>query len=81
MEKSQCCPHPQKGKQILNNYRPVSLLPICGKLFEKNIFDAIFQYLMEKNLLNQPSCLAILAYISLFQSHMKYMTLLMPIPH
>ena len=43
----------KKGnKQILNNYRPVSLLPIRSKLFEKIIFDAIFQHLMESKLLN-----------------------------
>ena len=53
MEEGQCCPCPQKGnKQILNNYQPVFLLPICSKLFEKIIFDTIFQHLMENKLLN-----------------------------
>ena len=32
-------------KQLIQNYRPVSLLPICGKIFEKLIFDSLFKYL------------------------------------
>ena len=27
--------HKKVDKQILNNYRPVSFFPICGKLFER----------------------------------------------
>ena len=44
--------HKKGNKQILNNYRPVFLLPICSKLFEKIIFDTIFQHLMASKLLN-----------------------------
>ena len=44
--------HKKGNKQILNNYRAVSLLPICSKLFEKIIFDTIFQHLMVNKLLN-----------------------------
>ena len=36
----------KKGdKQLINNYRPVSLLPICGNIFEKFIFDNLYKYL------------------------------------
>ena len=38
--------------QLINNYRPVSLLPIFGKIFERIIFDNIYRYLDEHNLLN-----------------------------
>ena len=26
----------KNNKQLIKNYRPISLLPICGKSFEKN---------------------------------------------
>ena len=48
-KKANVVPVRKKGnKQILNNYRPVSLLPICSKLFEKIIFDTIFQQTVNK---------------------------------
>ena len=37
---------------MIKNYRPVSLLPVCGKIFEKIIFNSLFKYLEDKNLLN-----------------------------
>ena len=52
-KKTNVVPVRKKGnKQILSNYQPVSLLPICRKLFEKIIFDTIFQHLMANKLLN-----------------------------
>ena len=32
----------KNDKCPLNNHRPVSLLPICGKIFEKVIFNVFF---------------------------------------
>ena len=32
--------HKKGNKQILENYRPVSLLPICGKIFERLIYNS-----------------------------------------
>ena len=37
---------------MTKNYRPVSLLPVCGKMFEKIIYNSLFRYLEDKNLLN-----------------------------
>ena len=37
---------------MITNYRPVSLLHICGKVFEKIIFNSLFVYLNNNNLLN-----------------------------
>ena len=34
--------HKKKDKQILKNYRPVSLPPICGKIFERLICNNLF---------------------------------------
>ena len=44
--------HKKNDKQLINNYRPVSLLPIFGKMFERIIFNNIYRYLDEHNLLN-----------------------------
>ena len=44
--------HKKKDKQLINNYRPVSLCPIFGKMFERIIFNNIYRYLDEHNLLN-----------------------------
>ena len=37
-------------KSVVKNYRPVSLLPIFGKIFEKCIFDSIYTYFEDNNL-------------------------------
>ena len=34
------------------NYRPISFLPTFGKIFEKIIFDKIYNFLLEERLLN-----------------------------
>ena len=47
-------PVQKKGdKQILNNCRPVSLLPICGKIFERLIYNKLFKYFLKNDLLSQ----------------------------
>ena len=38
-------------KQLIKNYRPISLLPICSKIFEKIIFKNLYSYLNTNNLL------------------------------
>ena len=44
----------KKGdKQLVTSYRLISLLPICGKLFEKIIFNNLYGYLNENNLLTK----------------------------
>ena len=45
--------HSYKGdKQVINKYRPVCVLPNCGKIFEKLIFNSLFENLEEHNLLS-----------------------------
>ena len=52
-KKSQCCANPQKNdKQILSIYRPVSLLPVCSKIFERLIYNSIYKHITDNNLLS-----------------------------
>ena len=44
--------HKKSDKQLVNNYQPISLLPICSKIFEKIIFNKIYNFLLEESLLN-----------------------------
>ena len=44
--------HKKNDKRLVNNYRPISLLPVFGKIFEKIIFNKIYNYLSKDNLLN-----------------------------
>ena len=44
--------HKKNEKNLITNYRPISLLPICGKIFEKVIFDNLHSYIFSNNLLS-----------------------------
>ena len=44
--------HKKGHKQTLKNYRPVSLLPICGKIFERLIYDGMFGFFLDKGLIS-----------------------------
>ena len=37
--------HKKNSKSLKNNYRPISLLPIFGKILEKLIFDSLYHHL------------------------------------
>ena len=41
----------KNDKRYINNYRPVSLPPICSKIFERMIYNPVFLYLESNNLL------------------------------
>ena len=45
--------HKKNGKQRLNKYRPISLLPICSKIFEQLIFNKIIGFFIENDLIPQ----------------------------
>ena len=40
-----------KDRQMLNNYRPISLLPIFSKIIEKVIYQRLFNFLNTNNAL------------------------------
>ena len=44
--------HKKNDKRLVNNYRPISLLPIFGKIFDKIIFNRIYHFLLKEELLN-----------------------------
>ena len=45
--------HKKESKNILKNYKPISLLPICGKIFEKCIYNSLYSYLESNNILSK----------------------------
>ena len=46
--------HKKGDRQVKTNDRPISLLPICAKIFEKIIFDEVYELLAENNLRYHP---------------------------
>ena len=44
--------HKKSDKQTIKNYSPVSLLPICGKIFERLLYGTMFDFFSKNNLLS-----------------------------
>ena len=44
--------HKKKDKQTVGNYRPISLLPIFDKIFERIVFKNLYNYLLKNNLIS-----------------------------
>ena len=44
--------HKKGNKQSLIDYRPILLLPICGKIFEWLIYNKLFQYFIGNDLIS-----------------------------
>ena len=52
-KKSNIVPVHKKGdKQIVNNCRPVSLLPVCGQILERLVLNSIFDFLDNNSVLS-----------------------------
>ena len=52
-KKANVTPVCKKGdKKVLKSYRPVSVLPISGKIFEKLLFNALYSFFEDHKLLN-----------------------------
>ena len=45
--------HKKNDKRSVNSYCPVSLLPICGKVFERIIYNNVFLFLEDSKLLTR----------------------------
>ena len=44
--------HKKESKNLVKNYRPISLLPIFGKIFEKVIYNNLFKYFQDNKFLS-----------------------------
>ena len=42
----------KNDQQCIKNYRPVSLLPICSKIFERLLFNELYNFKNENDLLS-----------------------------
>ena len=72
--------HKKGDKQMLQNYRPVSLLPICGKILERLMFNEMFEFLLKISLFPPVSLVlnrAIPVSINCYLLLMRYIVLLM----
>ena len=45
--------HKKGNKKLINDYRPVSLLPIFSKIYGKSIFDTLYNYFEGNNLISK----------------------------
>ena len=45
--------HKKENKQLINNYRPISLLPILAKVFERIIFKHLYNHLVKNDLITK----------------------------
>ena len=52
-KKANVIPAHKKGdKQNLKNYRPISLLPVAGKIFERTLYNNKYEFFTENNLIS-----------------------------
>ena len=43
----------KEDEQLIENYRPVSTLPVFGKIFEKIIYSRLYSFLVSKGIINE----------------------------
>ena len=71
--------HKKGDKQNIKNYRPVSLLPIYGKIFERLVFNEMFIYFSASKLISKTSLVSnpvIPASSKCYQLRTKFLHLL-----
>ena len=44
--------HKKGDKQNLKNYRPISLLPVAGKILERMLYNDMYEFFTENNLIS-----------------------------
>ena len=45
--------HKKDSKNLIKNYRPISLLPIFSKVFERLLFNSLYSYFIQKKLFTE----------------------------
>ena len=45
--------HKINNKQLIENYRPISLLPVCGNILEQLIYNKMFEFFTGNELISQ----------------------------
>ena len=43
----------KESKNLMKKYRPISLLPVCGKIFAKCIYNSLYGYLQSNDILSK----------------------------
>ena len=68
--------HEKESKNLIKNYRLISLLSIFSKLFERLVFNALFNIIVQKKNYSLPvsldSYLVTPAFLSYYQPRMKF---------
>ena len=52
--KSYVVPAHKKNQNLIKNYRPISLLPIFSQIYERLIFNFLFNYFIQNKLCTIP---------------------------
>ena len=45
--------HKKDSRETKSNYRPISLLPVCGKILEKIVYNDLYTFLVNNNLITK----------------------------
>ncbi|CAB4026264.1 Hypothetical predicted protein [Paramuricea clavata] len=45
--------HKKGSRSVLDNYRPISILPVISKIFEKILYEQLYEYFTTNNLLSE----------------------------
>ena len=71
--------HKKDSENLIKNYRPISLLQIFSKVFERLVFNTLFNFFLQ-NKISPPTSLDLYQVIPVFhdyyQLHMKFVKVL-----